>query len=130
MVWLFLLFGSVRFPSPAQLSPLCRKSYPHPLPPLERSSSPSSLLVRLLDWRGPERHGSPSLHRSKASLRNIRVILALSYRRGWCTRGAWKECMRTGEPRFVIYFSGLDLNRTRKPDEQMRSDSFYIPNKQ
>lgn len=73
IVYLFLLFGSVRFPSPALLSPLCRRSYLLPLPQLERSSSQSSLPVRPVQWWRPERHWSQSLHHSRTSLRNIRV---------------------------------------------------------
>lgn len=112
MMWVFLLSGSVRFPSPALLLPLFRKSYLHALPPLERSSDPSSLPVQLVEQQGPEGLQSPSLRRSKTPLRNI--SLALTYRRGWCTRGAWTEYMRTGEPRFVTLVSGTELTRNKK----------------
>uniref|UniRef100_A0A3Q3X8Z2 Ig-like domain-containing protein n=1 Tax=Mola mola TaxID=94237 RepID=A0A3Q3X8Z2_MOLML len=47
------------------------------------------------------------------------MILALSYRRGWCTRGVWTECVRTGEPRCVVCFTHFECRLTPIGDPTM-----------
>lgn len=92
-----VLVGSVRCPSLALPLPLCRKSWdPPPCP--ERSSSPSSLPVRLAErrqWKCEWRR-SPSHRRLKTS--DIRV--SLSYSRAELT--LWvRKSLRTGSLRLV-----------------------------
>ena len=96
-----VLIGPARCPSPALPSPLCTKTY-RPLPLTEKSSSPSSLPVRLAE---PHQHHQHHQHqqrhqhrsRSHRPLETPDIRVSLSY-------GRVRRSLRTGSLRLVRCF--------------------------